>query len=172
MTAVATQKPFRCGIFTTWEDADKAVDLLLDAGFKPEQINVMCSDETTERHFRQFEHEDPAGSHTGEAVVAGGTIGAALGGLTTVGIATAIGIPVLVAGPALILGLATAGGLIGAMTTRGLEHEIADFYDQAVTQGNILVAVESQADEAEEELAIAEKIFEEAGSEPIPLPEG
>ena len=33
-----------------------------------------------------------------------------------------------------------AGGLIGAMTTRGLESELADFFDQAVVKGKVLVA--------------------------------
>ena len=69
------------------------------------------------------------------------------------------------------------GGLIGAMMTRGFEKELANFYDQAVTEGKIVVAVENRDDEADAEekwkqLNRAEKIFADAGSEPMPLPEG
>jgi hypothetical protein len=61
-----------------------------------------------------------------------------------------------------------AGGFIGAMTTRGVTKEMADFYDQAVTRGKILVAIEDEADNTPR-LATAERTFAEAGAEPLPL---
>jgi hypothetical protein len=64
------------------------------------------------------------------------------------------------------------GGFLGAMLTRGVEKEVANFYDQEVTDGNLLVAVECHRPDAEVLLAGAEHILSEAGAEPLPLPEG
>jgi hypothetical protein len=80
----------------------------------------------------------------------------------------------LVAGPlfAGLAGGAVAGGLIGAMTTRGMEKEIADYYDQAVRKGKILVGVEYEGADQEERLALAERLLCDAGAEPIALSAG
>jgi hypothetical protein len=55
---------------------------------------------------------------------------------------------------------------------RGVEKEAADYYDQAVQQGKLLVAVELQDPSDAGRLAKAERILAEAGAEPLPLPEG
>jgi hypothetical protein len=56
-------------------------------------------------------------------------LGGIVGGLTTAGLATAAGISVLVAGPSFLIGGAVAGGLIGLMTARGEERELASRED-------------------------------------------
>jgi hypothetical protein len=48
---------------------------------------------------------------------------------------------------------------------------MADFYDQAVTRGKILVAIEDDRDDSPR-LALAERIFAQAGAEPLPLNKG
>ena len=73
----------RAGVFSTVTATEEAVSRLLAAGFTPPQITVICSDETKERHFREFEHQEQAGSNTPAAVATGGAIGATLGGLAT-----------------------------------------------------------------------------------------
>src|SRR5471032_3139004 len=78
-------RPIRVGIFDSLRDADQAVAELLAAGFTKEQITVICSEEAVQRHFQQFEHQDPAGTNTPAAALAGSAIGAALGGLAVVG---------------------------------------------------------------------------------------
>jgi hypothetical protein len=95
-----------------------------------------------------------------------------LGGLTLGSVALGAGGPagVLVAGPLLgVLGGGVAGGFIGAMLTRGLEPEIADFYDQAVRKGRILVGVDADGAVAAE---TAERALAEAGAEPVELRRG
>src|SRR5690606_4078680 len=47
-----SEKTIRCAVFTTIEAARVAVGRLLDAGFTQDQISVLCSDESKERHFR------------------------------------------------------------------------------------------------------------------------
>ena len=64
-----------------------------------------------------------------------------------------------------------AGGLIGLMTTRGVERELANFYQQAVLDGDILVAVDQQ-DAGEPRLEQAAEILSASGARPLSLPEG
>jgi len=163
----------RAGIFSSLTAADAAVQRLLAAGFTTQEITVVCSDEAREKHFRQFEHQDPAGAKAPSTVIAGTTLGAALGGLAGIAVGAATGgVPLLLAGAAGISGGSAMGGFLGAMLTRGGEKELANFYDQAVRSGTILVGVEIHGPQAEKRLDLAAKIIAESGSEPVPLPEG
>jgi hypothetical protein len=175
LTHVA-ERPLRVGIFTTVEQADRAVAGLLAAGFTKDHISVVCSDRVKEKHFSEFEHQDPAGAHTPLAAATGSAIGALVGGLATAAaIAATGGLGIFIAGP-LMAGSAGAGavvgGLVGAMTTRGIEKELANYYDQAVTKGKILVAAEAHREREADMLKRAEVILREAGSEPVKLAEG
>jgi len=168
----------RAGVFPTILAAEKAVRDLLAAGFQKEQITVICSDDTKERYFREFEHQEPAGSHTPAAAATGGAIGATIGGVAAgaVGVATG-GLPLLVAGGVGLMAGAVWGGFLGAMMTRGLEKEAANYYDQAVQGGKLLVTVEhvhtvEHVPGAGPTLADAERVLAAAGAEPLPLPEG
>ena len=162
-------KTIRCGVFTDVTSADRAVNGLLAEGFPREQISVLSSDDGKEAYFRLFEHEEPAGTHAPEAAATGGAVGAAIGGVASVGLMAAVGLPVVAAGPALVVGGAVAGGLIGAMQTRGQEKELSDFYAQALTDGKLLVAVEDPTPGHEHRLRRAEAVFRNAGAQPIPL---
>jgi hypothetical protein len=163
----------QAGVFETLPAADRAVARLLDAGFTPEQITVVCSDETKERYFREFEHQQPAGAHADTGAVAGGGIGAAVGGLIAIAVGAASGaVPLILAGAAGVAAGSGAGVFVGAMTTRGEEKEVSNFYDQAVRGGEILVSVEVHGPHADSQLLQAARIIAEAGAKSIPLPEG
>lgn len=163
----------RAGVFADLRSADAAVARLLAAGFSQDQITVICSDEAKERHFREFEHQEPAGANAGDASLAGVSIGALAGGLTAIAVAGALGgIPLLIAGAAGLSGGSAMGGFLGTMLTRGNEKEVSNFYDQAVRHDKILVSVEVHGADAPARLAEAERIFTAAGTEPIQLPEG
>jgi hypothetical protein len=174
MTTPSTlSRPIRVAVFSTIEQADRAVDGLLNLGFRNNQISVICSDKSKERHFEAFHHQDSAGSHTGAAAAIGGAIGATLGGFAAVvGTVATGGIALLAAGGIAAWGGAAVGGLVGAMMTRGIEKELANFYDQAVVQGKILVAVDDPKTADSGRLAEAVHVFEQAGAEPVSLPEG
>lgn len=170
---IPLETPYRVGVFSTIRAADQAVQRLLEAGFTKQEISVICSDEAKESHFREFEHERPAGTNTPAAVAIGGSIGAALGGLTAIGIGAATGgIGLLVAGGAAAWTGGVFGGFLGAMASRGTEKETSNFYNQAVVLGRILVAVEVAGEGSIPRLTQAERILAEAGAEPIALPEG
>ena len=133
---------------------------------------MVCSEDWKTAHFREYHHEDPAGAHTGTAVAVGGAIGAVLGGMTAViGTVATGGIGLLAAGGASAWAGGIVGGLIGAMMTRGVEKELADYYDQAVVRGKILVAAEDRNPAGQARLAQAARVLEEAGAEALPLRE-
>lgn len=161
------------GVFSNVKPAEDAVRRLLDAGFSQEQITVICSDDAKERYFRDFEHQEPAGTFTPQAAITGAAVGALLGGIPVVGAAVATGSVLLwVAGPAAASALGIAGGLVGAMSTRGVEKELANYYQQAVTDGAILVAAEADHPNDRALLPKAAEIFRELGAKPLPLPAG
>jgi hypothetical protein len=166
------QRPIRAAVFSRVEDARLAVSRLLAAGFTQEQITVVSSDPDKARQFHEFEHQEPAGSNTQEAAATGSAIGAALGGVAagTIGVATG-GLPLIVAGGLGFMAGAVWGGFIGAMMTRGIEKEVANFYDQEVQEGKLLVAVEA-CESGLRNLDDADRILADSGADPIPLPEG
>lgn len=160
-------------MFDSIEDARRAVQQLLAAGFSVAQITVVCSDETKERYFREFEHQHPAGTFAPAASIAGGTIGALVGGLTIVASAIATGsLALWAAGPITAWAGGVTGGLVGAMMTRGVEGELANFYNQSVEAGKLLVAVDVHGDDAPHRLRDAEAILTAAGAVAAPLSEG
>lgn len=165
--------PFRAGIFGSVSLAQETVQALLAAGFTQEQISVVCSDELKERHFRAFEHTEPAGTNTPAAAAIGGALGAAVLGASTAAAGSLIGLDAAAAMGGAGLWTGTIfGGFLGAMLSRGTENELANFYSQAVQDGKILIAAEAHGDGAEAELARAAAILAEKGAEPLPLPEG
>jgi hypothetical protein len=58
------------------------------------------------------------------------------------------------------------------MMSRGVEKEVANYYNQAVLEGKLLVAVEAEEAGANRYLVDAEKVFARFGAEPLALPEG
>lgn len=174
MQATTTDLPFRVGVFTTIAEAERAVHDLLAAGFTRDELAVLCSDKHKERHFRgEVQTPAPAGAYTPQGIVAGSAVGAVVGGLMLAAssLATA-GVPLLAGGAALIGGGALAGSFTGAMMTRGLQKEIADYYEQSLELGQILVAVEVHGSNAEQRLDRAAAILRGEGTQPVPLPEG
>ena len=165
------QRPVRAGVFPTVAAASEAVRRLLAAGFSKEQITVICSDETKEKYFSEFEHQQPAGANTPAAAAVGGAIGASLGGAAAGAVGLALGgVPLIGAAGIGIWAGGVLGGFLGAMATRGIEKEAANYYDQAVAEGKLLVAVEEH--DQLPSLALAEHVLADSGAEPLPLREG
>ena len=166
-------RPVRVGVYADLAEAEHVVRGLIDAGFTREQITVICSDMAVQRHFEAFHHQDPAGTHTATNAIAGSGIGILLGGITAAAFGVATGGVALLAAGGLALGAGgVVGGLIGALATRGIEKEVADYYDQAVQDGKILVAVEAHGDDHARSLAVAERLLAAGGAQPLPLAEG
>lgn len=170
MTNDLNNKPLRVGVFRRLANANAAIEDLVEAGYPESTISVICPECSPDALSEDVEKVQPAGERTRQAATIGGAAGVVLGGLTAgVGVATTGGVALLFAGPLLAAG-AVAGGFVGAMTTRGVEPEIADYYDQALGQGRILVAVDTGGDGPAP--GKAEEILGKHGAEPIALREG
>src|SRR5437868_4001422 len=105
------ERPIRAGVFSALPQADEVVHQLLRAGFTVEQITVVCSDETKESHFREFEHQDPSGKNLPASASAGSAIGAAVGGAAAAAAGAVTGnVDIALAGGA--AGVCT-GGILG-----------------------------------------------------------
>jgi hypothetical protein len=169
----AVQRPVRVAVFATVDEADRAVRGLLDAGIAVEHISVVCSDEVKESFFIAFEHDRPAGTAVPVTAAAGAVAGLLVGGaLAYAQVVLTGGVGLLVVGPLFAGTSAAFGTFVGAMTSRGTEHEVANFYDQALTDGQILVAAEIEDDADAALLDAAERIFVATGAQPISLPQG
>jgi Heat induced stress protein YflT domain len=171
-TTSSDQTPIRAGVFSTVADAKRAVERLLAAGFPADEVSVVCSDHSKEAWFREFNNQEPAGTFTPKAAIAGGTAGAIIGSLSVLASAVATGSAALwMAGPIFTLAGGAAGGLIGAMSSRGVEKELANYYQQAVLDGDILVAVDEH-DSKQSRLLEASEILSASGAKPLALREG
>jgi hypothetical protein len=171
MATSTHQEPIRAGVFTTVANADRAVTNLLNAGFQIDEITVVCSDKGNEQHFGSLRQEGIVETdHQG--VIVSGVIGGVLGGLVSLaGVATTGGLGILAVGPILAGGV--TGTLVGIFVGSGVENELARFYDQAVEKGNILVAVDIHDEEnGKARLALAARVLEQSGAEPLALSEG
>jgi len=142
------------GVFSSRDEADRAVSKLLKAGFTRDQIGVIARNAEGNASAQTVGDNDNAGS--GAAI--GAATGAGVAGLVSLGISfgmiPAIG-PILAVGPlaaALISAAsgAAAAGLAGALIGWGVPEEEANFYQSEVEAGRYLVTVkaESRRDEA------------------------
>jgi hypothetical protein len=164
--------PLRIGVFGSAEDAEKAVRALVAEGFAKERVSVLCSDPDVEARFREFEHQHPAGAGVPSTARKGSVIGGVAGGLVGVAGIAAAGPGFLAAEPLCIGAGMLFGTFVGAMLSSGMEHELANYYDQSLRRGQILVAAEIGAGEDAALLERAEAVLEAAGAHPVPLPRG
>ena len=168
---MAPKNPIEVGVFEEYGVAERAVEGLLAAGFQRDAISVVCP--TCSAHeLEEVEHVEPAGTRTRAAAATGGVIGSVLGGLTAAGVAAST-TALLAVGP--LLAAAAVGGVtaafIGAMATRGFESEVSNFYDQALSDGQVLVAVDTSRPGSPGRER-AESVLARAGARPRALPRG
>jgi len=140
------------GLYNSRTQAESAVDSLVAAGFRHEDISVLMQDNAG---TKDFAHEKatkaPEGTTTG--VVTGGAIGGTLGLLAGIGALAIPGVgPFIAAGPIMgaLAGLGTGGavgGLIGALVGMGIPEFEAKRYEGRVKEGGILVSVHSDNSE-------------------------
>lgn len=168
-----TDKPknaYRIAVFDSVAKAEHAIQGLIAQGFEESDISVVCSDETKRKQLdavaSESDPEPPPGDHKGPSVPTGAAIGGLLGGAVTL-VATG-GLGILAVGPILMGGAggALAGSFAGFMAKRGVEDDVADYYDQAVAEGKILVGAHAEGDDARDKLTHAEAMFVEAGAIP------
>jgi hypothetical protein len=134
------------GIYRTEAEAERAVDSLVDAGFRNEDVSVLMQDNAGTKDFAvRKETKGPEGATTG--AVTGGAIGGTIGLLAGLGALAIPGLgPLIAAGPivAALAGVGSGGvlgGLIGALVGLGIPEFEAKRYEGRIKEGGILLSV-------------------------------
>jgi hypothetical protein len=144
MTAAKNKAVF--GIYSSTEQAERAVNALIADGFLSGDVSVLMPDQRSTREFAHHkETKAPEGATAG--VTAGGVVGGTLGVLVGIGTLAIPGLgPLIAAGP-IVAGLAglgaggAVGGLIGALAGMGIPEYEARRYEGRVKDGGILLSV-------------------------------
>lgn len=144
------------GLFKDRESAERAYGSLTSRGYKQDDVNLLMSEETRNKHFvdnRETELGNKALEGAGTGAAIGGTVGATLAAIAAIGTTLALpGLGLLVAGP-LAAGLAGAGagaatgGIIGALVGAGIPEERVKRYEEGIKQGGIVMGVAPRSDE-------------------------
>jgi hypothetical protein len=134
------------GIYRTRDQAEAAVDALLENGFRNEDISVLLPENVGTKDFaheKQTKAPEGATTGAGTGAVVGGTLGllAGIGALAIPGLG-----PFIAAGPIMgaLAGIGTGGvvgGLIGALVGMGIPEYEAKRYEGLVKEGGILMSV-------------------------------
>jgi hypothetical protein len=156
------------GMFKDRHSAERAYQALHERGYHKDDVHLMMSDETRDKHFAHSnEHTelgDKALEGAGVGSAIGGTAGAIIGAIAAIGTSVALpGLGLIIAGP-LAAALAGAGaggltgGLVGALVGSGIPEEHAAEYEEGIKNGGIVMGVKPRnADDA--------KYFEESFKE-------
>lgn len=156
------------GVFHTVDQAQAAYDNLVQEGFAREEISLIANKTVSKEWTGSASPETPDAVRSAKSEVAADAgIGAAIGGVGALLVSLAVpGIgPVLAAGPILAAlggaGLgAAAGGLVGALTERGIPEEEATHYAEGVRRGDVLIAVHAGGERAD----LASQVMDRSGA--------
>ena len=147
------------GLFPDRESAEAAYNAAHSRGYSKDDVNLVMSDETRERHFagttagKETELGTKAAEGAGIGAGIGGTIGAVIAGIAAVGTTLALpGLGLVIAGPlaAAAAGAgagAAGGGLIGALIGWNMPEERVKDYEEGIKNGGILMGVRTKNDD-------------------------
>lgn len=134
------------GIFPSVAQAEQAVDALIAAGFRSDDVSVLAPDQkATHQLATEKNTKAPEGATTGATT--GGALGGTLGLLAGIGALAIPGVgPFIAAGPIMgaLAGMgvgAATGGFIGALVGMGIPEYEAKRYEGRVKDGGVLVSV-------------------------------
>ncbi|GAA4021840.1 hypothetical protein [Actimicrobium antarcticum] len=146
------------GLFHDRDSAEQAYRTATDLGYHRDDVNLVMSDETRQRHFPQDEEvitelgtKAAEGAGIGGAI--GGTIGAIAAAIAAVGTTLVLpGLGLVIAGPlaAAIAGAgagSVTGGLVGALIGWGIPEERVKHYESGIREGGILLGVKTRNEE-------------------------
>ncbi len=146
------------GLYDNFNDAQHAVQDLVDNGFRRDDISLVANNATGEfdqydtnrdrdRHTRTDEDDISPTEGAGIGAGIGGAIGGIGGLLMGIGLLAIPGVgPALAAGPivSMLVGAgigAATGGVAGALVNMGVPEEEAGYYAEGVRRGSTLVNI-------------------------------
>ncbi len=143
------------GLFDTFDQAQTAVQQLVDDGFARDQISLIANDANGE-YAKYTTDGDKVKNAAGAGAVGGTVVGGIAGLLVGLGALTIPGIgPVLAAGPLLAVTAAGAGigaatgSLLNGLVAAGVPNADAQFYAEGVRRGGTLVTVHTSEDKVQ-----------------------
>lgn len=135
------------GLFQNLSEAENVVSELVEQGVAREEISILGRDESADVREAVSDRSAATGG-AGTGAGAGAAIGGSFGVVAGLAALMIPGIgPIIAVGP-IVAGLAgggigaTAGGLIGALTKAGVSESDAQYYEDAVRRGGVLVLVQ------------------------------
>ncbi len=155
-TSAAGRSRTVTGLFRDRESAERAYGSLTGRGYSQDDVNLMMSDATRDKHFvggRETELGNKALEGAGTGAAIGGTVGATLAAIAAIGTSIALpGLGLIVAGPiaAALAGAGAGGatgGIIGALVGSGIPEERVKDYEEGIKQGGIVMGVNARTDE-------------------------
>jgi hypothetical protein len=157
------------GIYPGVQQAERAVDALVQKSFSQDDISVLVPDSEGSKDFAHEKHtKAPEGTTTG--VATGGTIGGTLGLLAGIGALAIPGLgPFIAAGPIMgaLAGLGVGGavgGLVGALVGMGIPEYEAKRYEGRLRDGGVLLSVHC---ETSDEVTRAKETLKRTGADDI-----
>ncbi len=144
------------GLFRDRESTEGAYRSLRDRGYSEDDINVIMTDETRDKYYGDApdsELGNKALEGAGVGSIAGGTLGAIVGGLAAIGTSLLIpGVGLVVAGPiaAALAGAGAGGavgGLAGALIGWGIPEDRAKLYESGLGEGGTVLGVTPRSSE-------------------------
>lgn len=152
-----TDRGMLTGMFRDRESTENAYNTLQERGYSKDDINLVMSDETREKHFsgavKDTEIGTKAAEGAGKGSAIGGTVGAIAGVIAAIGTSLVIpGLGIVIAGP-IAAGLAGAGaggltgGIIGALVGSGIPEARAKLYESGIKEGQIVMGIKPRNDE-------------------------
>jgi hypothetical protein len=146
-------------IFPDRESAEAAYNAASARGYSRDDVNLVMSDDTRQRHFagqstgQETELGNKAAEGAGIGGAIGGTVGAVLAAIAAVGTSLALpGLGLVIAGPlaAAVAGAgagAASGGLIGALIGWNIPEERVKHYEEGIKQGGIMMGLKTRNEE-------------------------
>lgn len=146
------------GLFPDRDSAERAYQGAVERGYQSDDINLVMSDETRQRHFGDSDAPSTelgtkAAEGAGIGAGIGGTVGAIAASIAAVGTSIALpGLGLVIAGPvAAALAGAGAGGaagtLVGALIGWNIPEERVKDYESGIREGGILMGVRPRSDD-------------------------
>ncbi|MET0382803.1 MAG: hypothetical protein ABW032_05215 [Burkholderiaceae bacterium] len=138
------------GLFPDRDSAERAYSSVAARGYDRDDVNLVMSDETRQRHFSSAvstELGTKAAEGAGIGGAIGGTVGAIAAAVAAVGTSLVLpGLGLVIAGPiaAALAGAGAggaAGGLVGALIGWGIPEERIAAYESGIRDGGILMGV-------------------------------
>ncbi|MFM9902425.1 MAG: hypothetical protein ACKVOT_15545 [Polaromonas sp.] len=152
LNKTSTDSQLVTGLFPDRESAEAAYASATSRGYSQDDMNLVMSDETRQRHFlhgQETELGTKAAEGAGIGGAIGGTVGAIAAAIAAIGTTLVLpGLGLVIAGPiaAAVAGAgagAASGGLIGALVGWGMPEERVKHYEEGIKSGGILMGLKT-----------------------------